>query len=304
MTRYVPPQGEEAPLGSFYMGRMQPPEPPPRRKLPKGLVTAVVVLAFAAIIWYAYPEGNEKYDITDIPVVAADTSPYKFKPEDPGGLEVLHQDSTVFNPIEKRGNDSVETLMPLPEEPMDKTAAIEAAKTKAPIEATTPQLNLDMQMQPLGKGLEKIVSKSDAARLPDAAPPKTAAKEEKKPEAKKEEPRKEETKKEESKPAVVKKEATPEVAPAPQGTAPVDAKPVFIRLGSYRNEAGANDDWKKLSGKYPQYLKNLSVRILRTDLGPKGIYYRLEAGKLSEMRAKQVCDAIKVGHSGGCLVIR
>jgi hypothetical protein len=34
-----------------------------------------------------------------IPVIAADMTGYKFKPEDPGGIEVLHQDRPAGHEI-------------------------------------------------------------------------------------------------------------------------------------------------------------------------------------------------------------
>ncbi|MDO3398203.1 hypothetical protein QWJ41_21005, partial [Nocardioides sp. SOB44] len=55
-------------LGSFYMGRMRPP-PEPDRVMPKGVLTIVAVLAFMGIIWYAYPQGQEKYTDVNVPVV-------------------------------------------------------------------------------------------------------------------------------------------------------------------------------------------------------------------------------------------
>jgi hypothetical protein len=64
------PPAEEN-LGSFYMGRMKP-STPPRRVLPKGALTFVTLFSFAAIIWYAYPRGQERYSDIDIPVIAAD----------------------------------------------------------------------------------------------------------------------------------------------------------------------------------------------------------------------------------------
>lgn len=302
MTRYQPPEGEEPPLGSFYMGRMQPPEPPPRRRMPKGLVGSIIALAFVGIIWYAYPEGNEKYDGADVPLITADTTPYKFKPEDPGGLEVLHQDSTVFNPIEKKGGDGVEVLMPLPEEPLDKNAAIEAAKAKSPIDAPQPELNLDMQVQPMGDGTEKIISASDARskiETPVAAPVEKKAVE-KEPMAT-ESKAKAELKKETPKPEAKKVE---DVASSSAKASAAETGSTYIRLGSYRNESGAKQDWQKLAAKYPQQLKPLTMRIVKADLGPKGIYYRLEAGKVTLSRAKEVCDAIKAGPGAGCLIVK
>src|SRR5262245_27712097 len=87
-------------LGSFYMGRTRT-SMRPKRVLPQGVLTAVALVVFAGVLWYAYPRGAEKYSDMDVPVVKADTSPVKTVPADPGGMEVRHQDSTVFDPLQK-----------------------------------------------------------------------------------------------------------------------------------------------------------------------------------------------------------
>src|SRR5690606_13519246 len=128
---------EDENLGSFYMGRMRPP-PEPERILPRGLLTAIVVFAFAGILWYAYPQGAEKYTDVDVPVVKAEVSPYKFAPEDPGGMEVRHRDSTVFDSLETAPVKKVEKILPAGEAPLDR---------KTVLGETSPALNLDPQLK-------------------------------------------------------------------------------------------------------------------------------------------------------------
>jgi hypothetical protein len=48
-----------------------------------------------------------------IPVIAADTTAYKFKPEDPGGIEVLHQDRRVGHDI-RQGSEVAAAGVKLP----------------------------------------------------------------------------------------------------------------------------------------------------------------------------------------------
>jgi hypothetical protein len=270
--------GEE-PIGSFYMGRMRPPPQRPRRLLPRGVLTVIALLCFAAIIWYAYPQGQEKYEGADIPVIKADAAPYKFKPENPGGMEVRHQDSTIFDPLEKKPRGESEKVLAAPEAPVDKD---EAVKETAKLDTSAPQLNLNTQMQKVAEGTEKIVlrpKKKEAATdvaKPVAKPGSKAA----------------------VKNAPAKKEA---VAKAAAPSTPV-VWDVYIRLGSYRNVSGANEDWEKLLKKFPQYLGTLSMRVVKVDLGAKGVFNRLEAGKLPETRAGEICKAI--ASPGGCVVVK
>jgi hypothetical protein len=277
--------------GSFYMGRMRPP-PKPQRVLPRGLLTTISLVCFAVIIWAAYPEDQEKYAGMDIPVIKADTAPYKFKPDNPGGMEVLHQDSTVFDPLERKP-EKVERLMPQPENPVDKDAAV---GEKATLEAAAPKLNLDLQMKPVAEGTEKIVLKESATRKTPTAIPS------RKPGTKTPEPEKIYNERTAEKPAV-KPAAKAETKPV----AAKDAEIVWetwVRLGSYRNLSGAYDDWSKLKKRHPQLLGKLQMRTVKVDLGAKGVFHRLEAGKVSDGRAREICRSLSSANPGGCIVVK
>jgi hypothetical protein len=295
------PPAEEN-LGSFYMGRMRP-SPQPRRVLPRGMLTAVTLFSFAAIIWYAYPRGQERYSEIDIPVIAADRAAYKFKPDDPGGMEVLHQDSTVFDPLDKKAAGGVEKLRPKPEEPIAKP---EVVKTSSPIDKTPHELDLQVS-----HGTEKIIS------APEEKPVVKA-------EALKPAPVKAESPKAESPVAAIAKieeKITTENLPAPAtakpavaktepaaGT-PAKAKPapaasgVYIQLGAYHDVKGAKEQWTSLEKKYPELLKGLSMRT-EVNIGPKGTLNRLQAGRVSESRAKEICETLKKSGSVGCILVR
>lgn len=258
-------QDDNEQIGSFYMGRMRPP-PKPERKTPRGLITVLTLLAFAGIIWYAYPQGQEKYNAADIPLIKADTSAYKFKPDDPGGMDVPHQDSTIFDPLEKKAA-APEKLMPAPEQPVQAPAPAISADEKP--------MNLDTKMETVTPGTEKIVS----------AAPKAEPKKEIKAPEKKAAPKKE-----------VKEAKKPAATPAKTGD-------VYVRLGSLRNESEVAPEWADLQKRYPQFLKGLKSRTMKVDLPGKGIYYRLEAGTVPADRAKEICAALK-STPGGCLVVK
>ena len=352
-----PPADEN--LGSFYMGRMRPSQPP-RRILPRGALTFTTLFAFAAIIWYAYPRGQERYSDIDIPVISADKAVYKFKPDDPGGMEVLHQDSTVFDPLEKKSPDTVEKVRPKPEEPMVKP---EAAKT-SPIDKTPHTL----QLQEVSHGSEKIIAappeekpapvKKEEAKAASVAPvtkPVETAKADVKVvkvEAAKVDVKASAVKTEAAKAAPVKTESLitqlaaiddpakgtavpaiesvnsePLAAPKEEATvakpaevakpvAKTEAKPVaaktaakpaatgsatFVQFGAYRDDKGAREEWARLSKQFPAQLKGLTMRTEQA-AGAKGTLTRLQAGKLTDARAKQICDALKAGKAA-CIIV-
>jgi hypothetical protein len=270
------PQDEN--IGSFYVGRRPPPAP--ERVLPKGGLSVIALIAFAAIVWYAYPTAEEAQETTDIPVVLAEKTAYKFAPDDPGGMKVPHQDSTVFDPLDKKDSKRVERLLPGTEEPVDKDTALKTADTKP--EAATAQ------MKKIGIETEKVITAAPTAASAETVKPvqKPAVKAE----------------------AASKKQTPADPAkPAAQASAPAAAASggvVYIQLGSYRNTEGVATDWKKLQQKHPDLLKGLDMRTQRVDLGDKGIFNRLQAGKVSETRAKEICDVLKSANPGGCMVVR
>jgi hypothetical protein len=264
---------EDENLGSFYMGRSRTP-PQPKRYFPQGLLTIVTLLAFAAVIWYAYPRGAEKYADMDVPVVKADTSPVKTEPTDPGGMDVPHQDSTVFDPLEKKASASgeVEKILPGPEEPMDKTIIIKSEEAPVvPVIEAAPQPKMDLAPQIKDNaGMEKLVPKEV-----------------------------EPVKKVEMDPV----EAPAKKAPAAKA-ANVSVGNVYVQLGSYREMDGLKKDWERIKKKYPDQLGNLTLKAQKVDLAAKGIYYRLQAGKLTEAQAREICAVLKESIPGGCILVK
>lgn len=245
-----PQQKDEDTLGSFYMGRMRP-APEVKRTMPKGVVTIGTLAAFAAIIWYAYPQGAERHEGMDVPVITADKEAYKFKPEDPGGMEVRHQDSTVFAPLEKKA-ETVEKILPQTEEPLDK--------------------NTVLKIEPVEIKAAEVVEAPKAEVLI------------------KEEPKSPE-------PAKIAEEKVEPVAATTGGN-------YYMQLGSYRDHKGAKTDWAMLQKKFPQYLKGLSMKTEKVDLGKKGVWMRLYAGSLSETKAREICASLKTLNAGGCIVAK
>lgn len=282
---------DEETLGSFYMGRMQPP-PENGRVMPRGLIAVVVVLAFAGILWYAYPDGDAAYDAADVPVIAADTAAFKSKPDDPGGMEVRHQDSTVFNPLVRKSADEVERLLPPSEQPMDKTNAIKSADApdNSTLKGENEGLKLEPAMDEAEEGAEKVVIKDEndkPATLTELATARV-------PEAEAE-----------IAPAVVKPEPKPEPKPVSKAATPVASGAVtgfYMQLGSFRNAGGAQEEWRKMQRKFPQSLSTLSSRVERADLEGKGVWYRLYAGPLPEGKARDICSRLTAENAGGCLV--
>ncbi|MCR9070208.1 MAG: SPOR domain-containing protein [Alphaproteobacteria bacterium] len=101
-----------------------PPElrDPPRRSQALGAFLATFALAaFAGVIWYAYDQGLQAGSEATAPLIQADPSPVKVRPEQPGGLDVPNQDKLVYGALRpgQGSSDTVERLLPPPETPAE-----------------------------------------------------------------------------------------------------------------------------------------------------------------------------------------
>jgi cell division septation protein DedD len=241
---------------------------PPRRRATGIAMIVAVIAIFAGVVWYSYPREAAEQG-ADVPLVKADAGPYKETPEDPGGMDIPNRDSTVFDTLRADADgQQVEHLLPPAEQPLPHEQVFAGLKTEVPVtEMQTPQ------------------------------PKETVV------EAKPEEPVKEEVK--EAQAPEAKK--LPETAPAsgvetaaPKGG---EAKGYFAQLGSMRSEKDAQSAWTHMKKAYASLFGDTPYRVQQADLGAKGTYYRLQAGPVTEARAREICDGVG-GKKGGCLVIK
>lgn len=137
----VAPQAAET--GYLPGDGSQPTVQAPQRKsrvLP--LTIAVLALGgFAAIVWYAYSWGTGEAPPGELPVITAerDLGEVKERPEEPGGLEVPHQDAQVMNDRGGSGAEGgagaeqVERLLPPPESPQPPEPIVEEPVAEEPV---------------------------------------------------------------------------------------------------------------------------------------------------------------------------
>lgn len=89
-----------------------------RRRVVPLVIALAAVICFGAVVWYAYSWGTGQVAEDSLPVVQAEDGPEKTRPEQPGGLEVPHQDKLVLNEGTPAGEGPrVERLLPPPETP-------------------------------------------------------------------------------------------------------------------------------------------------------------------------------------------
>jgi cell division septation protein DedD len=111
-------------------GRSESGEPQkPRWHVIPVLIAAFVIGALAVVAWYAYHWSAGPAAGGEVPLVLAETTPEKMRPEEPGGLEVRHQDALILNQAEGEG---AERLLPPPETPLPPPRLAQPAEAVPP----------------------------------------------------------------------------------------------------------------------------------------------------------------------------
>lgn len=240
-------------------------------------IGTILGIGLAGIVsWFILSSDYTQTEDVDIPVVRRPQTAIKVQPADPGGMEILNQDKTVYDIVEKKETDDikVENLLPPPEEPKMPEDII-------PTE-TQPASEKEIKIDVI-ETAEKIINNNEVKA------PAQPKKEPVKPEAK---------------PVVVEEKPVqqpkPVVVEAP--------KPVEIAAGSWQiqlisspNKSAMEKAWKDMSKKYSA-LNGLPHEIESADLGSKGTFYRLKAGSFKDRApADKICNSIK-SAGGSCLV--
>lgn len=91
------------------------------------IISGVLILSIV-VGWCVYHWMSLSYD-QQPPVIPADNTPFKHRPENPGGLVIPHQDKLVYGRIMPEQQQAVEHLLPQPEQPMELPAQLDAHET-------------------------------------------------------------------------------------------------------------------------------------------------------------------------------
>lgn len=76
----------------------------------------VVVFSFIAVLWYLYTQ-QQKPQV--IPLFAADPSPVKIIPDDPGGMPIENLERTIYDTVSGETMKLTDKVQPNPETPME-----------------------------------------------------------------------------------------------------------------------------------------------------------------------------------------
>ena len=232
-----------------------------------GLIIGVVagaVIAGAAA-WTVFGPGSNS-GAPRTPLIVAEPEPYKMRPDEPGGLQVENQDKLVYGRLSGvTPEPGVESILPPPEAPK----APEPDPVPVPVEPEV--VSAPVAAPPLSPEPESV-----KVELPVVVPPTPVV----------------------TAPAVpVEKQTLESMVAALSGD-------YLIQIAALRSEEAAQGEWDRVSARYPNLLSAYQAKIVRADLGERGIFYRLRAGPLVDRAAAEsLCESL-AAEKVGCLVVR
>jgi len=245
----------------------------------KGVAAVAAFVLFSGLVVYAYNKGKEAGGGNTPPIIKAGPAPYKVRPDQPGGMQVLNRDKQIYSRIDGGPKQPmVERLLPPAETPMAPTAV---APTSTP-PAEPPVLAPAAPKSPFVAATTetKPTPRPERAKVAPASPPEPAATRPAKPDA----------------PSAARRLS--KIAPASRGG-------YKVQLASLRSNVAAAQSWKKLVKSHKDLLGGLRLTIARRDLGSgKGVFFRMQAGPLPDaVAARDLCARLK-RRKLNCLVIR
>ena len=283
--------GDDRPVTS-QGGRTRP---SPRKRWIRRTLTIAIALGaiggFGFIVLNAY-DRDAPPDDKAAPVIRADAGPTKVRPEAPGGMQVPNQDKQIYGRIAPAdGRPQVERLIPPPE------ATVSRPPSPPPPPVSSPPASSPAAASPSIGSLPAAPQPSAPGPAAGAAPPPPAPPLAPPPQARPapEPPKLAPPKTEPNKTAA----RTP--APAARGAAGSGYR---VQIAALRSEEAAKRAWATLSKSHGDLFGKLESRLVRADLGAKGVYWRLQAGPLASAEAAQaLCNRAKQ-RKLGCLVVK
>ncbi|MFQ5984455.1 MAG: SPOR domain-containing protein [Alphaproteobacteria bacterium] len=267
-------------------------EPEMRRRGRWPYLAVILLASVAAGVWYVLDRGLVRIEFGEVgepPLIKADPSPTKMRPEEAGGMEVPNQDKLVYgalNPEETGGG--VERLLPPPEEPLPKpepeTPRSEEQRGTAP-PAAAPAAEGSLAPEQEDSAAPAAAPAAGGSLVPEQEDSAAASGPERA----------------EREVAAVPPPAPPSQKPAAPGPA---GPPALVQLGAYRSHKQAERAWHALRSAHGDLLGASIPVVQKVDLGSdKGVFFRLRvAAGDGTAAAKVLCRQLKA-RKQDCLVV-
>jgi hypothetical protein len=279
-------------------------------------LAVVMVVAAVAILYVVFQQGVRKGGRNAPPVIIAESGPEKIKPEDPGGLDVPHQDKLVFDRVSGETSQRVEKLLPEPEEPIDLSGLrtsqgeepaaedlmdpVDVQPADAEPVAQPPATSPEADVIPTRKPVEQVADTRSSVVAEIDAPQESAVIKEAQNIGELIESLPQETVEEFG--SGVAEMDTAAVSRASGNIPSATSGAYVVQVSSVKGAELASKDWEKMLNKYGDLLKSLRPDIQMADLGSKGVYYRLRIGPFDTKEgATRLCNSLKA-RGQDCLV--
>ncbi len=280
-----------------------------RRSVMTLLSALVILVVVAGVVWYLVlgpAPGSRAPDETQaagdpsvmavpaapsLPVVFADTEPYKVRPDDPGGLKVQNTGMRVYDRLgdgaAEDDGPAVEQLLPRPSAPVTPPAPPPAAPEPPPrvaVAATSAEPGPAPTPAPAPDPTSAPAPDTGSATAAPVAEPDPL---------------------DANAPATTPSEpATTAPTPPPENVTVTALRGPQVQLAAFRERRAAEATWDRLAEAHPDLLGRLPHAVVFADLGDLGRFYRLRAGPLaSGEAAEQLCRSLKQ-RDVECLVVR
>lgn len=257
-------------------------------------------IALGGALAYAYKQSGGGIGSGDAPIVTADASPVKAAPDSPGGKEFPHKNKLIYDRLTNGGTPESERLVPRQEDvavpalpPATATAGLPGAvattdaagEDGGPRKVKTMVVNPDGSMQApaamAGQAAADATAQANSMMAQPNMMPVPAIQQ----------------------PATGQQVAAAAPAAAAAATAAASSSYV-VQLGSSKSQTDALANFADAQQKYPSLLGNYQPLVRKTDLGPKGTWYRLQVGPMADKDAAyRLCGQLKSQGHGDCLVM-
>lgn len=249
------------------------------------LKIVLLALLFASIMFgvkYLYDLGRGSVNPMEAPFISANTEPYKIMPTDPGGMEIPHIDKQIFDGITPNFNNEEQIISPIDSyekpikndaiadlieesnEPKPKVKPLNIASTSDST-STSPKISTTTTPKPKIIDANGVVTSSVTKRVIIDKSKKVDVDK------------------------VLAKQKTPEY---------------WVQLGTFSTEEQATQAWQEVREKNSDILKAVTTKVSKSDLGEKGIFYRLKSGPISsDVEAKELCKQLNERQQN-CFFVR
>ena len=281
------------------------------------IAAGVVVIASGLIIWNTYLSiiNSTDGEPRDLPIIRADTTPFRVLPDDPGGAEIPNQGSTLFNVLRDDNADSLslsgmEIKLKAEDEETSKLFEIEEDAPAVETGFALPTV-VAPKMESLFAIVEELDSNNNETK--EQSPEPTVDIEPKEDNVEQEILAKKieainivplsKPEKEESIIGAPKTFSLDRILDETAESTPAQ-KQFYIQLASFRNLDDAKASYDRISRDFTTMVAGVEVFYPTVDLGERGVFTRLQIGPLSQAEAKKRCADYTASSRGGtCLVI-